>query len=51
MDYHREFVKGSDVRKPKKLIDRARDAMRIKHYSISTEEAYIGWMIRYIHFQ
>ncbi len=36
--------------KPKKLLDRAREVLRLKHYSIRTEAAYIGWMRRYILF-
>ena len=37
-------------RKPKKLLDLAREIIRLKHYSIRTEQAYIGWMYRYILF-
>jgi len=37
-------------KKPKKLLDRAKDILRRNHYSIRTEQAYIGWMVRYIHF-
>ena len=35
---------------PKKLLDRAREAIRRKHYSIQTEETYVFWMKRYILF-
>jgi Phage integrase, N-terminal SAM-like domain len=31
------------VRKPKPL-DQVREAIRIRHYSVRTEEAYIGWI-------
>lgn len=41
-------VKRNDGRGPKKLLDRAREVMRLKHYSIRTEQAYIAWMRRYI---
>lgn len=34
----------------KKLLDRVRDAIRAKHYSIRTEEAYVNWIKRYIFF-
>ena len=34
----------------KKLLDRVRDAIRRKHYSIRTEEASINWIKRYIFF-
>jgi site-specific recombinase XerD len=36
--------------KPKKLLDQLRDAIRIKHYSHSTEKTYIHWAKRYILF-
>jgi len=34
----------------KKLLDRVRDAIRLKHYSIRTEETYVDWIRRYILF-
>jgi integron integrase len=34
----------------KKLLDRVRDAIRVKHYSIRTEQAYVNWIKRYIIF-
>jgi integron integrase len=34
----------------KKLLDRVHDALRVKHYSIRTEEAYVSWIRRYILF-
>ena len=34
----------------KKLLDRVRDVIRLKHYSIRTEEAYVNWIKRYIFF-
>jgi integron integrase len=33
-----------------KLLDRVRAAIRTRHYSIRTEEAYIGWIRRFILF-
>jgi integron integrase len=36
--------------RPKKLLDQVRDAIRLKHYSIRTEQAYVGWIKRYIYF-
>jgi len=36
--------------KEKKLLDRMRDVLRRKHYSLRTEEAYVGWAYRYIKF-
>ena len=34
--------------RPQKLLDRVRDALRLKHYSIHTEAAYVNWIKRYI---
>lgn len=34
----------------KKLLDIMRDKIRFKHYSIKTEQSYIGWAKRYIFF-
>ena len=36
--------------KPKKLLDQVRDAIRLKHYSYSTEKTYVHWAKRYILF-
>ena len=33
-----------------KLLDQVRNRIRLKHYSIRTEEAYIKWITRYILF-
>lgn len=33
-----------------KLLDRVRDATRLKHYSIRTEQAYADWIKRFILF-
>jgi len=37
----------SAAAKPK-LLDQVRDAIRTRHYSYRTEEAYIGWIKRFI---
>ena len=37
-------------RRERKLLDRVRDAIRTKHYSIRTEEAYVNWIKRFILF-
>lgn len=34
----------------KKLITLVRETLRVKHYSIRTEKAYIQWIIRYVKF-
>jgi integron integrase len=35
---------------PPKLLDQVRHRMRAKHYSIRTEDAYVGWIRRFILF-
>lgn len=34
---------------PPKLLDQVRDQLRVKHYSIRTEHAYVDWIKRFIH--
>ena len=36
--------------RPQKLLDRVRWHLRVKHYSIRTEQAYTDWIRRYILF-
>jgi integron integrase len=36
--------------KPPRLLDRVRAAIRLRHYSMRTETAYVGWIRRYIFF-
>ncbi len=33
-----------------RLLDRVRERIRFRHYSIRTEQAYIDWIKRYIRF-
>jgi hypothetical protein len=42
-------VPGAFQHKPK-LLDQVRDAIRTRHYSRRTEEAYVGWIKRFILF-
>jgi len=35
---------------PPRLLDRVRAACRLRHYSLRTERAYVGWVRRYVHF-
>jgi integrase len=35
----------------RRLLDNVRDVIRMKHYSIRTEQAYLQWIRRYILFQ
>ncbi len=37
-------------RRPKRLLEQVREAIRYRHYSYRTEKAYIGWIKRYIYF-
>src|SRR5947199_1957956 len=39
-----------DADKPKKLLDRTRDVLRLKHYSLRTERSYCDWIERFIRF-
>ena len=50
MDNTQDNVNEGSGPKPKKLLDRVREIMRLKHYSIRTEEAYTAWIIRFIVF-
>ena len=34
-----------------KLLDQVRDKIRVKHYSLRTEQTYVGWIKRFILFQ
>jgi hypothetical protein len=34
----------------RRLLDQVRDAVRLRHYSIRTEEAYVGWVRRFVLF-
>ncbi len=36
--------------RPPKLLDRVRQAIRVRHYSRRTERAYVGWILRFISF-
>lgn len=38
------------TQRPKKLLERVSDAIRLKHYSYRTEQTYIQWIKRYIFF-
>jgi len=35
---------------PPRLLARVREAIRVRHYSIRTESAYVDWIRRYVHF-
>ena len=51
MEHENVHVKWAHGPRPKqKLLDRAQAIIRLKHYSIRTERAYLNWMRRYILF-
>ena len=39
---------GRLVMAEKKLLDQVRDVLRVKHYSLKTEKAYLHWITRFI---
>ena len=43
-------MQTSAPREEPKLLDQVRDMIRLKHYSIRTEQAYLGWIRRFILF-
>jgi integron integrase len=50
MDKTQANVNEASTPKPRRLLDRVREIMRLKHYSIRTEEAYLNWKVRFILF-
>ena len=38
------------IMQKRRLLDQVRDKIRFKHYSIKTEQSYVGWIKRYILF-
>ncbi len=42
-------VRSSEMPKPK-LLDQVREALRVRHYSLRTEDTYIHWIKRFILF-
>lgn len=40
----------STTENPPRLLDQVRDKLRVKHYSIRTEQTYTDWIKRYIYF-
>lgn len=41
---------GYSVQSPLRLLDQVRDVIRLKHYSIRTEDAYVFWVRRFVRF-
>ena len=44
------FLPAAPEQSKPKLLDQVRQLMRLRHYSVRTEEAYVGWIRRYILF-
>jgi integron integrase len=44
------FLPAAPKQGKPKLLDQVRQLMRLRHYSLRTEEAYVGWIRRYILF-
>ena len=45
------FAVAEHVRRPPRLLDVVRDALRTRHLSRRTEEAYVAWIRRYVVFR
>ncbi len=44
------YMPGSRESQQPKLLDQAREVLRLHHYSIHTERAYLEWIVRYLRF-
>ncbi len=49
MEYPKTASSPSSASKPR-LLDQVRQAIRTRHLSPSTEQAYVGWIKRFIFF-
>jgi len=47
---HPKISDKSTTANPPKLLDQVRDKLRVKHYSIRTEQTYTDWIKRYIYY-
>lgn len=47
---HPKISDKSTTANPPRLLDQVRDKLRVKHYSIRTEQTYTDWIKRYIYF-
>ena len=50
LDWGAERLCSVEAKSPVSLLDRVRDRIRLKHYSIRTEQAYCDWIRRFIIF-
>ena len=44
------ILSGAEPPRPPKLLERVRDGIRRKHYSLRTEDTYVHWIKRFIYF-
>jgi len=44
------FLPAAPKHSKPKLLDQVRNLMRLRHYSLHIEEAYVGWIRRYLLF-
>lgn len=47
---HPNEIADSGIQRPVRLLEVVRGRLRLRHYSLRTEEAYIGWIRRFIQF-
>ena len=45
-----EDPRGAEPPKPPRLLDRVREAIRVRHYSLRTEDSYVQWTRRFVLF-
>lgn len=45
-----EVLGGENAEPKKRLTDVVRERIRVKHYSLRTEQAYVDWVKRFVHF-
>jgi integron integrase len=48
MDFARRSGGVTGARRPPRLLEQVRERLRVKHYSLRTEQAYLGWIRRFI---
>ena len=48
LDYANGTARRGGLSEPPKLMDRVRGKLRVLHLSKRTEEAYVGWIVRFI---
>jgi Phage integrase, N-terminal SAM-like domain len=50
MSTEKREVLGENLCRAPRLLDRVRGKLRVKNYSIRTEEGYVNWITRFILF-